>query len=166
MTSVRRVEHRSPPLASTEMMDPISIFTALGADLAAVAAVAASAEDTALASAVAARAISAVVAALAVTQLQSACDACPVMLALACAVGRIQAHLRPSSSVPCDMGAQLVEPRSIPEDLQPHGPQTHSMARCRRGSGKACVGRLQLSAPQLVDPDHEGLQTTCVSGQT
>ena len=131
--------------------------------MATVAAVATSAEDTALAFAVAVMVVSAEVAALAATQLASTCGACPVTLALASAVGRIQAHLRPSSSVPCDMGAQLVEPRSIPGDLQPHGLQTHSKAQCRRGSGRACVGRLQLSAPQLVDPCHAGLQTTCVS---
>ena len=76
MTSVRRVEHRSLPLASTEVEDPISISagiedptlistgmmdTALGADpsadLATEATVVTSAEDTAPAFAVAARAI-------------------------------------------------------------------------------------------------------------
>ena len=125
-----------------------------------------STEDTTPAFAVAVMVVSAEVAALAMTQLASACGACPVTLAPVCAGSRIQAHLRPSSSVPCDMGAQLVEPRSIPEDLQPHGLQTHSKARCRRGSGRACVGRLQLSAPQWVDPCHAGLQMTCVSSLT
>ena len=60
MTSLRRVGHRSLPLASSRIEDPISISTAPGADLATMATEAASAEDTAPIFAVAARAARAI----------------------------------------------------------------------------------------------------------